>query len=198
MAIDGRGGNLLLRHIGLGLVLAAAPAVALAASYPSIGYDWRSVTVGGGGFAPGVVFSPVERGLAYLRTDMGGAYRWDEAADRWIPLEDSIAIGSYMGVESVVADPVDPDIVYLAVGMSSRSPAAVLRSHDRGAHWQEIVAPAAPLPFSTTGSTMRKVLPFPTSLSTSMRPPCASTAQRASESPRPAPPRSRERALSTR
>lgn len=135
------------RHIGLGLVLAVAPTVAFAAPPPSSGYDWRSVTVGGGGFAPGVVFSPVERGLAYLRTDMGGAYRWDQAASRWTPLEDSIATGSYMGVESVAADPVDPDTVYLAVGMSSRSPAAILRSNDRGSHWQIV-----PVPFRMGGN----------------------------------------------
>ncbi|RYF21323.1 MAG: hypothetical protein EOO77_06275, partial [Oxalobacteraceae bacterium] len=34
-------------------------------------YAWRNVRVGGGGFAPGIIFSTVERGLAYLRTDMG-------------------------------------------------------------------------------------------------------------------------------
>ncbi|MGN6270939.1 MAG: WD40/YVTN/BNR-like repeat-containing protein [Sphingomonas sp.] len=136
-----------VRHIALGLTLAITPALAVAAPRASADYHWRSVTVGGGGFAPGVVFSPAVSGLAYLRTDMGGAYRWEDAAGRWTPLEDSIATGSYMGVESVAADPVDPDTVYLAVGMSSRSAAAILRSTDRGAHWQIV-----PVPFRMGGN----------------------------------------------
>ena len=74
---------------------AGAPAQAAGtAAVASTPYQWRNVTVGGGGFAPGIVFSPAERGLAYLRTDMGGAYRWDDAARRWIPLEDALANGT--------------------------------------------------------------------------------------------------------
>lgn len=135
------------RGIALCLALVIAPMAAPVAPQPSTRYDWRSVVVGGGGFAPGIVFSPVARGLAYLRTDMGGAYRWDGAARRWTPLEDSIATGSYMGVESVAADPLDPNTVYLAAGMASRSPAAILRSTDRGTHWQVV-----PVPFRMGGN----------------------------------------------
>lgn len=108
----------------------------IAAAAPPLVYQWRNVAVGGGGFAPGIVFSPVERGLAYLRTDMGGAYRWDAAPARWVPLEDGQAIGSYMGVESIAPDPIDADTVYMAAGMGKDSPAAMFRSSDRGAHWQ--------------------------------------------------------------
>ncbi|WP_380779034.1 WD40/YVTN/BNR-like repeat-containing protein [Sphingomonas sp. R86520] len=110
-------------------------------------YTWRTVTVGGGGFAPGIVFSTAERGLAYLRTDMGGAYRFDAKRARWVPLQDGNAIGSYMGVESIAADPVDPNIVYLAAGMSWRSEAAILRSGDRGANWS-----VTPVPFRMGGN----------------------------------------------
>lgn len=113
----------------------------------SVPYRWRNVTVGGGGFAPGIIFSRAERGLAYLRTDMGGAYRWDAATRRWVPLQDDNAEPSYMGVESVAADPVDPALVYLAAGMSARGPAAILRSADRGAHWR-----TTPVPFAMGGN----------------------------------------------
>ena len=110
-------------------------------------YVWRNVVVGGGGFAPGIVFSTAERGLAYLRTDMGGAYRWSATTKRWIPLQDGNPVSSYMGVESVAADPVDPNIVYLAAGMSWRGEAAILRSTDRGANWL-----VTPVPFKMGGN----------------------------------------------
>jgi hypothetical protein len=131
--------------IALALLFAGGGAVAEDA--PPAAYHWANVKVGGGGFAPGIVFSPVERGLAYLRTDMGGAYRWDAAARHWVPLQDGMSEGSYMGVESIAPDPVDPNIVYLAAGMSARSPAAILRSADRGAHWTIV-----PVPFRMGGN----------------------------------------------
>jgi photosystem II stability/assembly factor-like uncharacterized protein len=127
------------------LGLAAFPAAIHAAGTktPSVPYVWNNAVVGGGGFAPGIVFSPAERGLAYLRTDMGGAYRWDAKAARWLPLQDEEAVASYMGVESIAPDPVDADRVYMAAGMSARGPAAIFRSADRGAHWQRTDVPFA-------------------------------------------------------
>lgn len=104
-------------------------------------YAWRGVTVGGGGFIPNVVFSRVEPGLAYARSDMGGAYRFDREAGRWIPLQDHMAEPSYLGVESIAPDPVDADRVYAAVGISRGHPAAILRSDDRGETWDVIPTP---------------------------------------------------------
>ena len=126
------------------LALASPPGSDAAAEAP---YTWRNVTVGGGGFAPNIVFSTAERGLAYLRTDMGGAYRWDDREQRWIALQDSNPISSYMGIESVAADPADPDVVYLAAGMYFSGEAAIWRSADRGAHWQ-----VTPVPFRMGGN----------------------------------------------
>lgn len=114
---------------------------------PTVPYHWKNVKVGGGGFSPGIVFSRAERGLAYLRTDIGGAYRWDAKARRWIPLQDGIGESNYHGIESVAADPRNPDIVYLAAGMYRRGPAAILRSADRGANWQVV-----PVPFKMGGN----------------------------------------------
>ena len=119
------------------LAALAASAVVQGANAPEAPYRWYSVTVGGGGFSPGLVFSHAERGLAYLRTDIGGLYRWDEAARRWIPLQDDMAESNYFGVESVAPDPVNPEVVYAAVGMYHwEKPTAMLRSADRGRHWE--------------------------------------------------------------
>lgn len=42
---------------------------------------------GGGGFTPGIVFNPTEKGVAYARTDIGGLYRLN-ADDTWTALQD--------------------------------------------------------------------------------------------------------------
>jgi xyloglucan-specific exo-beta-1,4-glucanase len=115
-------------------VFAAAVAVAAAPApdVPSVKYDWHNVVIGGGGFSPNIIFSPAEKDLAYLRTDVGGIYRWETSQQRWIALEDDIWNASYYGIESIAPDPKDANTVYVAAGMYSFAPAAILRSRDRG------------------------------------------------------------------
>jgi hypothetical protein len=103
-------------------------------------YRWRTAVIGGTGFVTGVLFHPSVRGLAYARTDIGGAYRWDDRAARWTPLTDHLGWDDWnlLGVEAMAVDPAHPDRVYLALGTYSQPWAgngAVLRSEDRGATW---------------------------------------------------------------
>ncbi len=126
-------------------ILAAAPAAA--ADVPSIPYQWKNVVIGGGGFSPNIIFSPAEKDLAYLRTDVGGIYRWEKSQQRWIPLEDHIWNDSYYGIESIAPDPKDANTVYVAAGMYAFAPAAILRSNDRGKTWDIV-----PVPFKMGGN----------------------------------------------
>ncbi|MFF3502919.1 WD40/YVTN/BNR-like repeat-containing protein [Streptomyces sp. NPDC003247] len=103
-------------------------------------YRWRNAVIGGTGFITGVLFHPAVQGLAYARTDIGGAYRWDDRAARWTPLTDHLGWDDWnlLGVEALAVDPAHPDRLYLAVGTYAQSWAgngAVLRSEDRGATW---------------------------------------------------------------
>ncbi|WP_082567750.1 galactose oxidase [Pelomonas sp. Root1217] len=135
----------------LGALLLAA-ATAQAAPPADVSYNWRPVAIGGGGFVDGIVFQPAVPGLAYARTDMGGAYRRDTATGPWQPLLDWLPLAdvNLMGVESLAVDPNDPDAVYLACGTYT-NPAvpngAVLRSHDRGRTFQR-----TDLPFKLGGN----------------------------------------------
>jgi hypothetical protein len=72
--------------------------------------------------------------LVYARTDVSGAYRWDAAGERWVPITDWIGPenANLMGIESLALDPSDPNRVYLAAGTYSAGPAAILRSTDQG------------------------------------------------------------------
>ncbi len=107
----------------------------LGADITSEPYIWKNVKVVAGGFIPGIVFSPVEKGLAYCRTDIGGCYRWDDSAKKWIPLTDFLGESNYFGGESIAPDPIDANTVYSAAGMYSNEPAAMLRSRDKGKTW---------------------------------------------------------------
>lgn len=84
-----------------------------------------------------VIPSKTQRNLFYARTDVGGAYRWDNAAARWVPLldglpEDDVGL---MGVESMALDTKDPAVVYVLAGTSyfSNGKTVVMRSADYGA-----------------------------------------------------------------
>lgn len=118
----------------------SAQAAEREAAAPTPAYRWRNAVIGGTGFVTGILFHPSVRGLAYSRTDIGGAYRWDDRAARWTPLTDHLGWDDWnlLGVEAIALDPAHPDRVYLAVGTYTQSWAgngAVLRSDDRGATW---------------------------------------------------------------
>ncbi|MGW1612429.1 1,4-beta-glucanase [Streptomyces sp. NPDC002285] len=124
--------------------LTALPSLAgqASAAEPAAGqaYRWCNAVMGGTGFVTGVLFHPAVRGLAYARTDIGGAYRWDDRAARWTPLTDHLGWDDWnlLGVEAIAVDPAHPDRLYLALGTYAQSWAsngAVLRSDDRGATW---------------------------------------------------------------
>lgn len=99
-------------------------------------YNWGNVAMGGGGFVSAVITSKTERNLIYARTDVGGAYRWDNATGTWIPLVDwaSVDETGYLGVESIASDPQAPNKVYMLVGISyfNGGKTAILRSTDYG------------------------------------------------------------------
>ncbi len=129
---------------------------AMTASAQDIAYRWKNVAIGGGGFVTGLTYHPREKGLAYARTDVGGAYRWGAAAQRWTPLTDFLGLSdvNLTGIESLAIDPSDPARVYLAAGTYTTPQAgngAILRSQDRGAHFERI-----DLPFKLGGNELAR------------------------------------------
>ncbi|RDB29593.1 Xyloglucanase [Hypsizygus marmoreus] len=101
--------------------VATSPAVYAVSSQA---YIWKNVKIGGGGgFVPGIVFNPTEKGLAYARTDIGGAYKLNTDDDSWSPLLDFAddARWNYWGVDALATDPVQPARLYLATGMYTNS-----------------------------------------------------------------------------
>ncbi len=136
----------------LALCLLAFAASAMAAD--AVPYRFSGVRIGGGGFVSGLAFHPHEKGLYYARTDVGGAYRWDDAGRHWVPLTDWIEAKdeNLLGIDSLAVDPSDANRVYLAAGTYTAprvGNGAVLRSADRGAHFER-----ADLPFKLGGNEL--------------------------------------------
>ncbi|MDK3158264.1 hypothetical protein QPK87_17060 [Kamptonema cortianum] len=109
----------------------------------SSGYQWQNVAIGGGGFVTGMAIHPNVKDLIYVRTDVGGAYRWDAAQQRWLPLMEMFGQSeSYLyGIESLALDRNNPNIIYAAAGeytdSRSRHNGVILKSSDRGQSWTQ-------------------------------------------------------------
>jgi xyloglucan-specific exo-beta-1,4-glucanase len=117
------------------------------------GYRWRNVEIVGGGYVPGIVFNQSEPGLAYARTDIGGAYRWNVATNRWDPLLDWVHWDDWglTGVDSLATDPNEPERLYILAGTYTNSwdpkNGAILRSRDYGRTFAK-----TELPFKSGGN----------------------------------------------
>jgi xyloglucan-specific exo-beta-1,4-glucanase len=111
-------------------------------------YVWHNAaTGGGGGYVPGIVFNAKQPGLAFARTDIGGAYRWDQRTGRWIQLLNGTSADNWnlSGVESVATDPVNPNRLVLAVGtytnVFTKQNGAIMRSTDQGRTFKTTMLP---------------------------------------------------------
>ena len=98
--------------------------------------SWRPLKTGGGGWITGLHVHP-SGDPVLARSDVGGAYRWDEASRAWtnivtaknLPQED-VYWSKHSGVLSIVSAPSDPSIAYMAYQE------CIYRSNDSGDHWQ--------------------------------------------------------------
>jgi xyloglucan-specific exo-beta-1,4-glucanase len=99
------------------------------------GYGVKHAPIGGGGFVTGIVTHRTS-GDIYCRTDVGGAYRWDAAASKWVQLLDWISDGerNFSGVEALALDPQNANNVYMLCGLDyfDSGKTAILKSTDKG------------------------------------------------------------------
>lgn len=106
-------------------------------------YQWNNVAIGGGGYVTGVYLHPLQKDLAYIRTDIGGFYRWNAADKKWISLSDRLSLkdNNYYGGEALAIDPKNANIVYIAAGKYTASwngLGTIFKSSDRGQNWTKL------------------------------------------------------------
>ena len=107
-------------------------------------YTWKPLKIGGGGFVTGLVVHPTTTDLFYIRTDVGGAYRWNESTDTWsqMLLSDRVPNPTKddYRVESIAISRSNSQTVYVAVGEDHGSESGsgrILKSTNRGQSWSD-------------------------------------------------------------
>lgn len=106
--------------------------------------EWKTVPLGGGGFVTGIV-SDASGKHVYIRTDVGGAFKWDEEKGEWHPISDHVVprdtkgAAGLMGVGAITVDPLKPERVFVALGSYAYSkPRGIFASEDGGKTWEHI------------------------------------------------------------
>jgi len=108
---------------------------------------WKNVKVVSGGFITGIVAHPWMPELFYVRTDIGGTYRWDPFLERWRCLTDWVTPDNWdlQGTISIALDPTNPNNLYLAQGEYvetwAPSTSAIFKSTDMGNTFTSITLP---------------------------------------------------------
>ena len=121
-----------MRIIQTVLLISALSATAMSSGE----FKWGNVMMGGGGFVSAIITSKTEPNLIYARTDVGGAYRWNEAAQSWIPITDWVnhrRMG-LLGIDALAIDPSNPSRVYMLAGTEywNQGLTMILRSDNYG------------------------------------------------------------------
>ena len=100
-------------------VAASGITAAHAAADNSHRYTWDHVNMGCYGFVTGMAVHPQNPDLMYVRTDVGGMYKYDAENQKWIQLMESIPEKDkgLSSVRSVALDPVDENVIYAVAAL---------------------------------------------------------------------------------
>lgn len=103
-----------------------------------ISMEWGALKIGGGGFVSGIVTGQREM---YLRTDVGGAYKFDYDKNEWVQLFGFLteADRGLLSVKGIAIDPTDDDTAYFLCGCAYFSGArtVIFKTTDGGKTFTE-------------------------------------------------------------
>lgn len=102
-------------------------------------YDWGTLEIGGAGFVSGIVTGQKEM---YLRTDVGGAYRYDYDKEEWVQLFGMLtdADRGMLSVKGIAIDPTDDMTAYFLCGCAyfSEARTEIIKTTDGGKTFERI------------------------------------------------------------
>ncbi|MGP8252024.1 MAG: chitobiase/beta-hexosaminidase C-terminal domain-containing protein [Terracidiphilus sp.] len=94
----------------------------------SANYTWAPVQIGAGGWIRGMAISPSDPTRKYARGDVENLYRWNNAAQTWVPTKLASAFPSSItaapanaGAGAIAIDPTNPDHILVAYQINTSS-----------------------------------------------------------------------------
>lgn len=87
-----------------------------------IKYTYKNLPIPGGGYVTGFLFHPAQKDILYIRTDIGGSYRYDYETDTWVSLTESVDIFHLEETYPIAlaVDERQPDRLIIASGIDSK------------------------------------------------------------------------------
>ena len=95
-------------------------------------YEYSNIPIPGGGYVTGFLFSENEDNSLYLRTDIGGAYRFDKENKRWVSLIDSVTMKDLRETYPIALALSESGTLYIVSGSRSKERAKLSVSEDSG------------------------------------------------------------------
>lgn len=97
-------------------------------------YEYRNLPIPGGGYVTGFTFHPKKKDLLYIRTDIGGVYRFQREQQRWKSLIDHVTMDDLSETfpAAVALDPEHPERLYIACGIDAEPQGMMAVSEDCG------------------------------------------------------------------
>lgn len=87
----------------------------------TVSYEYQNLPIPGGGYVTGFLYHPKKEGLLYLRTDIGGSYRYDTTKKVWKSLISHVTMEDLSETYpiSIAVDEAHPERFYVACGINS-------------------------------------------------------------------------------
>ena len=106
-------------------------------------YQYHNAPIPGGGYATGFVFQPKVDGMIYLRTDIGGSYRFDKDSQRWISLCDHVTMEDRAETYpiAIAVDERHSERLYIASGIWNEPEGKFSVSEDYGENFTHYLMP---------------------------------------------------------
>ncbi|ANE45743.1 hypothetical protein SY83_04880 [Paenibacillus swuensis] len=105
---------------------------------------WNNIDFQGMGWVTGVAVQEYPPYSLYVRTDVGGAFRYDRDKEEWISITDMFGMDDrgHYEVESINVgpDPANPGVVYMA-SSGTEQEGIIYKSSDFGATWTNLDVP---------------------------------------------------------
>ncbi|MBQ0000933.1 MAG: endoglucanase [Clostridiales bacterium] len=97
-------------------------------------YIYKNCPIPGGGYVTSFLFGETDPKAFYIRTDVGGSYRFERESERWIPLNDDVTMEDLRETYPIAlaTDERLPGTLYIVSGIWNQVPSRLSVSADYG------------------------------------------------------------------